>query len=83
MVIKRFPGSQGKVIEASKCMYTMSPDEHFIIDHIGKRCIFAAGFSGHGFKFMPVIGNALADMATEGRTDLPIDFLSLARFSKF
>jgi len=63
-------------------MYTMTPDGHFILDYIGKRCVFATGFSGHGFKFMPVIGNALADMASEGRTDLRIDFLSLARFSK-
>ena len=44
--------------------------------------VFGAGFSGHGFKFTPVIGEALADLALEGATDLPIDFLSLDRFSK-
>jgi sarcosine oxidase len=42
----------------------------------------ASGFSGHGFKFAPVIGEALADLALEGRSALPIGFLSLARFER-
>jgi len=64
-------------------MYTMSPDSHFIIDRVPetKRAWVAAGFSGHGFKFMPVIGEALSDLALEGKSDLPIDFLSLDRFN--
>ena len=37
-------------------------------------------FSGHGFKFVPVIGEILADLTLDGRTDLPIDFLRLGRF---
>ena len=53
--------------------------------HVGRHprhqnVVIAAGFSGHGFKFTPVIGQALADLALDGRTDLPIDFLSLRRF---
>ena len=40
----------------------------------------ACGFSGHGFKFASVIGEALADLALEGRTALPIGFLGLERF---
>jgi sarcosine oxidase len=39
----------------------------------------ACGFSGHGFKFAPVIGEALADLATDGKTTLPIGFLSPTR----
>jgi sarcosine oxidase len=39
----------------------------------------ACGFSGHGFKFMPVIGEALADLATAGNTDLPVGFLAIER----
>ena len=37
--------------------------------------VFAAGFSGHGFKFAPVIGEVLADLALGGKTELPVDFL--------
>jgi glycine/D-amino acid oxidase-like deaminating enzyme len=42
---------------------------------------FAAGLSGHGFKFVPVLGEALADLAERGKTSLPIDFLSCRRAS--
>ena len=64
------------------CMYTMTPDEHFIIDHHPnhRNVILAAGFSGHGFKFTSSIGEALTDLSLDGMTELPIDFLSLARF---
>lgn len=66
------------------CLYTMSPDEHFIVDRHPHEpnVIFAAGLSGHGFKFTPVLGKALAEMALEGGTNLPVGFLSLARFAE-
>lgn len=65
------------------CMYTMTPDEHFLIDRHPQHenVVIAAGFSGHGFKFTPVIGVALADLATTGKTSLPINFLQLDRLS--
>jgi len=64
------------------CLYTMSPDRHFLVGPhpADERVILAAGFSGHGFKFAPVIGEALADLALEGRTRLPIGFLDPARY---
>jgi len=64
------------------CLYTMSPDEHFVVDRhpAHPQVVFAAGLSGHGFKFAPVLGAALADLAINGRTDRPVDFLSLSRF---
>ena len=64
------PSAAGKLVGAGKCFYTMTPDEHFIIDYVpnSKRCLFAAGFSGHGFKFMPVIGQALSDLAVDNKT---------------
>ncbi len=40
----------------------------------------AAGFSGHGFKFAAVVGEVLADLTLDGRTDLPVGFLRLGRF---
>ncbi len=66
----------------SVCMYTMSPDGHFIVDRHPDRqnVVVAAGFSGHGFKFTPVIGEALVDLAMHGRTEIPVGFLGLGRF---
>jgi monomeric sarcosine oxidase len=66
----------------SVCMYTMSPDENFIVDIHPKhpQVSFAAGLSGHGFKFTCVLGEILADLALNGRTDHPIGFLNCRRF---
>ena len=68
--------------EHAVCLYTMSPDEHFIVDRHpdDPRVVFAAGLSGHGFKFTPVLGQALAELATAGVTSQPTAFLSLGRF---
>jgi glycine/D-amino acid oxidase-like deaminating enzyme len=78
------PAVEPRAAAHSVCLYTMSPDEHFIVDRHphDPRIVFAAGLSGHGFKFTPVLGRVLTELAIEGRTDLPIDFLSLARFAK-
>lgn len=64
------------------CIYTMTPDEHFIVDrHPHHENVFiAAGFSGHGFKFTPVIGSIMADYCIDGATAEPADFLGLGRF---
>jgi len=71
----------GRVRKHAVCMYTMTPDQHFIIDQVPDQpnVIFAAGFSGHGFKFAPMIGSILADLAIEGMTKEPIEFLRLSR----
>lgn len=63
----------------SVCLYTMSPDENFVVDRhpAHPHVAFAAGLSGHGFKFAPVLGQALADLALDGATPLPIGFLGL------
>ncbi|MDZ4658871.1 MAG: N-methyl-L-tryptophan oxidase [Bythopirellula sp.] len=68
--------------EHQTCLYTMSPDEHFVLDFHpqDKNIVFAAGLSGHGFKFAPVLGKALAEMALNGGTDLAVGFLGLSRF---
>ncbi|QDU11711.1 N-methyl-L-tryptophan oxidase [Gimesia aquarii] len=65
------------------CMYTRTPDGHFIIDRhaLNHRVVYGAGFSGHGFKFASVIGEILADLVTQGTTKHPINFLSASRFS--
>lgn len=78
----RFPALAGEVLKAQTCMYTMTPDEHFVIGqhpHFPAVSI-ACGFSGHGFKFAPVVGEILADLATTGATRHPIGTFSPARF---
>jgi sarcosine oxidase len=63
------------------CMYTTTPDAHFVVDRHPEhpQVSFAAGLSGHGFKFTCVLGEALAQLALDGRTSLPIEFLSVRR----
>jgi monomeric sarcosine oxidase len=76
------PALNGQLLHASTCMYTMTPDEDFVVsqhpDHA--QITIACGFSGHGFKFTSVLGEVLADLAIEGRSKHPIDFLSAKRF---
>ncbi|KDO30361.1 hypothetical protein SPRG_05072 [Saprolegnia parasitica CBS 223.65] len=72
-----FPGLLPAPTTSATCMYTMSRDGHFIIDThpAHPNVVFAAGFSGHGYKFAPVIGEILSDLAMHGSTDHPIGFL--------
>jgi sarcosine oxidase len=82
-VLDRYmPGAAGEVKWSLTCMYTLTPDLHFVLDRhpAHPQIVYGCGFSGHGFKFASVIGEVLADLATDGRTDHPIGFLSAARF---
>ena len=76
------PCLDGDPLDAATCLYTMSPDGNFLVGTRSgcRRTHFAAGLSGHGFKLAPALGDALVDLATSGRTDLPIGFLSPNRF---
>ncbi len=78
------PGVLGDPVAAATCLYTMSPDQHFVIDLVpdARSVAFAAGFSGHGYKFAPVIGELLADLVLEGSSELPADFLRVGRFTE-
>ena len=82
---ERVRGARGRgVVAAAHCLYTMSADTDFLLGlhpqfAPSARVAVACGFSGHGFKFAPVVGEALADLATEGRTALPIGFLAPGR----
>jgi sarcosine oxidase len=79
----RLPMLNGPLLSASTCMYTMTPDQHFVVGLHPRysQVSIACGFSGHGFKFAPVIGEILADLALAGKTSHPIQFLSPLRFS--
>jgi sarcosine oxidase len=81
-IAEYLPGASREVQRRSVCFYTMSPDEHFLVDRHPQNpnIVFAAGLSGHGFKFTSVLGEALAELALEGQTRLPIAFLGIDRF---
>lgn len=77
------PGCATTMSMAATCLYTVTPDRHFIIDRHPEhpQVSYAAGFSGHGFKFGPAIGEVLADLAIEGSSRHDIAFLGGARFA--
>jgi sarcosine oxidase len=76
------PELDGPCRRGSVCVYTLTPDRHFVIDRHPEHAAvaLACGFSGHGFKFAPVVGEALADLAERGRTELPVGMFSARRF---
>jgi sarcosine oxidase len=76
-----FPDANGPTIAMKTCLFTNTPDEHFVIDVLDKtpRVCVAAGFSGHGFKFCSVVGEILADLTLEGETRHDISLFSLTR----
>ena len=75
------PGLATDPTRHTVCLYTRTHDLNFIVDRHPEhsRVAIACGFSGHGFKFTPVIGSILADLALEGRTEHSIEFLSATR----
>jgi sarcosine oxidase len=78
-----FPDAAGPTLMLKTCLFTNSPDEHFILDlHPNHpEVALAAGFSGHGYKFCSVVGEIMADLAQKGETEHNIGFLGLKRFS--
>jgi sarcosine oxidase len=78
------PKAKGQVLDIKTCLYSNSKDENFVIDCLKEtegRVCFARGFSGHGFKFVSVVGEIMADLTLKGTTTLPIGFLRADRFS--
>jgi sarcosine oxidase len=66
------------------CLFTNTPDEHFIIDlhPVFPQVCIAAGFSGHGFKFCSVVGEIMADLAQTGQSRHDLNLFRLRRFGK-
>ncbi|MTI88264.1 MAG: N-methyl-L-tryptophan oxidase [Balneolaceae bacterium] len=82
-VRKHLPVALAMVQKAKLCMYVNSPDGDFIIDRLTgyeDYVTYGCGFSGHGFKFAPVIGKILTELSLNGKTHYPIEFLSSKRF---
>jgi sarcosine oxidase len=77
------PDGAGPTVALKTCLFELSPDEHFIVDFHAESAnvVVGAGFSGHGFKFCSVVGEILADLALDGRTNHDIELFRLDRFS--
>jgi sarcosine oxidase len=80
---EHLPAANGRMVRAKTCLYTMTPDGDFILDRLpgAPQIVVASPCSGHGFKFAPAIGEALAELATTGATAHDISRFALARFA--
>ncbi|HKQ49064.1 MAG TPA: N-methyl-L-tryptophan oxidase [Phycisphaerae bacterium] len=83
-LLRHLPEADGKLLDAKVCLYTNTPDDHFIIDRHPRHenVSVAGGFSGHGFKFSGLVGRVLSDLIVDGRTASPIELFSIARLLK-
>jgi sarcosine oxidase len=81
-VRRYFPDADGPTLAMKTCLFTNTPDEHFIITRLADSPItVAAGFSGHGFKFCSVVGEILADLALDGGTRHDISLFAPRRLA--
>jgi sarcosine oxidase len=78
-----FPEGAGPAMTLKSCIFTNTPDEHFIVDRLPglPNVIVASPCSGHGYKFCSVIGEILADLAIDGSTPHDIELFKLSRFA--
>ncbi len=79
-----FPDGAGPTLVLKSCLFTNSPDRHFVLDRHPDHpeVSIAAGFSGHGYKFCSVVGEVMADLAASGESRHDIEFFGLSRFAK-
>ncbi len=77
------PGLGRSVLRSVDCTYTLTPDGHFVVGRhpAHERVLVACGFSGHGFKFTPVLGEALAELVVDGVSSFPLATFDPRRFA--
>lgn len=75
------PQAAGALRQGRVCIYTMTPDEHFVIDRHPEHAqiVIAAGFSGHGFKFSSAVGEAASELLMKGTSTHDLSMFSLGR----
>ena len=80
---RHMPEAVSPPVRSVGCIYTVTPDEHFIIDTLPgmPQVLVVSPCSGHGFKFAPAIGEIAADLVTKGATGHDISLFSMARFA--
>ena len=78
-----FPEGEGPTLMLKACMFTNTPDRHFILDRhpVHPEVSIASACSGHGYKFCSVVGEVMADLVQEGRSRHDIGFFRLGRFA--
>jgi sarcosine oxidase len=81
--LRYFPESAGPLMSLKSCIFTNTPDEHFILDTLPgeDRVVVASPCSGHGYKFASEMGEIIADLATTGETAHDIGLFQLDRFA--
>jgi sarcosine oxidase len=79
--VQLFPRLTGPLVKAATCLYASAPDDHFVIGLLDgmPQVVVACGFSGHGFKFVPVVGEIVADLVQNGTTGHDIDLFDIGR----
>lgn len=84
LLARHLPDAAGTLRDAATCLYTNTPDRHFLIDvHPGHDAVLiASACSGHGFKFASAIGEALAEWSLEGGSTMDLSPFRLARFAR-
>ena len=75
------PGAGGDLLESRVCLYTNTPDSHFIIDWAEDRVLLLSPCSGHGFKFASAIGEIAAQMTLDGKAWIDLEPFALGRFA--
>ena len=81
-IARYFPDADGPIMALHACMFTNTPDEHFIIDTLPgvEEVLVVSPCSGHGFKFVPVVGEIVADLVTTGQSRFDLSMFRLDRF---
>ena len=76
------PDAAGPLMSTRRCLYTLTPEKHFIVDQHPDhpQVVIGAGFSGHGFKFTTLMGKMLADLAVDGATPHHTSLFKVTRF---
>jgi sarcosine oxidase len=84
-LIERYmPDAAGPLKAAMVCMYTNTPDSHFIVDRHPRHpaVLLVSACSGHGFKFAPAIGEVVSDLIVEGETRHNLELFKLGRWTE-
>jgi len=80
---QHMPFASGPLAATAVCMYTSTPDGHFVIDRhpAHARALIVSACSGHGFKFAPAVGEAVADLVVEGSTRHDLSLFGARRWA--
>ena len=81
---RHMPALAGRLIRGQTCVYTNTPDFHFIIDHhpADENVLLVSACSGHGFKYAPVVGEAVTQLLLDGQSKLDLSFFRVDRFRR-